>query len=74
MLLTVTNSVKLADFGLAIDLAINSRSGTISAAAPTAMAGTFCFMAPEIIGKMDEPEAYGRESDIWSVNSAKLER
>uniref|UniRef100_A0A914WU18 Protein kinase domain-containing protein n=1 Tax=Plectus sambesii TaxID=2011161 RepID=A0A914WU18_9BILA len=67
LLLTTEKNVKLADFGLAVDLAISSGSVSLSSNAPTTFAGTQYFIAPEAIGKMDQPEAYGRKSDIWSL-------
>ena len=65
MLLTEENNVKLSDFGIAIDLAISSGSVSTTTTAPTSLTGTLLFIAPEIIGKMDQPEAYGTKSDIW---------
>ena len=65
MLLTEENNVKLSDFGLAVDLAISSGSVSITPTAPTSLTGTLLLIAPEIIGNMDQAEAYGTKSDVW---------
>uniref|UniRef100_A0A914VCH3 non-specific serine/threonine protein kinase n=1 Tax=Plectus sambesii TaxID=2011161 RepID=A0A914VCH3_9BILA len=67
LLLTAENNVKLADFGLAIDLAISSGSVTMSSTVPKSLTGTYFFIAPEITGRMNQSEAYSRKSDIWSL-------
>lgn len=67
LLLTADYNVKLADFGLAVDIALRSNSLTNSSHAPTSTAGTYHFMAPEVIRSMGQPQAYGRPADIWSV-------
>ena len=67
LLLTNEYNIKLADFGLAFDLAISSCSVSNPSTAPTSLAGTHLFHAPEIMQKMDQTESYGRKSDIWSV-------
>uniref|UniRef100_A0A914UUR5 Protein kinase domain-containing protein n=1 Tax=Plectus sambesii TaxID=2011161 RepID=A0A914UUR5_9BILA len=67
LLLTAQYNIKLADFGLATDLTLTSRSKTDFSHAPTSCAGTCLFQAPEIIRNMNQPEAYGRKSDIWSL-------
>uniref|UniRef100_A0A914X4R6 Protein kinase domain-containing protein n=1 Tax=Plectus sambesii TaxID=2011161 RepID=A0A914X4R6_9BILA len=61
-----TESIKLADFGLAFNLAVDSHSVTLSDEAPSeenSMCGTFAFMAPEVL----IAKKYGRRSDIWSL-------
>ena len=62
---TGENNIKRSNGGLAIDLAISSGSVSTTTTAPTSLTGTLLFIAPEIIGKMDQPEAYGTKSDIW---------
>uniref|UniRef100_A0A914W030 Protein kinase domain-containing protein n=1 Tax=Plectus sambesii TaxID=2011161 RepID=A0A914W030_9BILA len=67
LLLTTEDNVKLADFGLAINLVIDNGSKTNLSTAPKSFVGTHLFHAPEILQTVNKPEAYGRKSDIWSL-------
>uniref|UniRef100_A0A914X7F0 non-specific serine/threonine protein kinase n=1 Tax=Plectus sambesii TaxID=2011161 RepID=A0A914X7F0_9BILA len=69
LLLTSSFNVKLADFGLAHNLAVDNKSYTMSQSAPCGFAGTVIFAAPEVlIG-----EKYGRRADIWSLGCTLVE-
>uniref|UniRef100_A0A914WFH5 non-specific serine/threonine protein kinase n=1 Tax=Plectus sambesii TaxID=2011161 RepID=A0A914WFH5_9BILA len=69
LLLTRNFDVKLADFGLARDLVVDSELYTMSLSAPSDFAGTFAFAAPEVL--LGRP--YGRRADIWSLGCTLVE-
>lgn len=61
ILLDTNGNVKLADFGTAKEIATNNHGNTV--------AGTACFMAPEVI----RGTGHGLEADIWSLGCCVLE-
>uniref|UniRef100_A0A914VT13 non-specific serine/threonine protein kinase n=1 Tax=Plectus sambesii TaxID=2011161 RepID=A0A914VT13_9BILA len=69
LLLTSNFDVKLADFGLAHNLAVDNESYTMSQSAPCGFAGTVIFSAPEVL--VGRP--YGRRADIWSLGCTLVE-
>uniref|UniRef100_A0A914X240 non-specific serine/threonine protein kinase n=1 Tax=Plectus sambesii TaxID=2011161 RepID=A0A914X240_9BILA len=69
LLLTSSYDVKLADFGLAHNLAVDNESYTMSQSAPCGFAGTVIYAAPEVL--VGRP--YGRRADIWSLGCTLVE-
>lgn len=62
MLLSLDGSVKLADFGTAVQL-------TFQRLRRTTLAGTPYYMAPELIQRIP----YGEKVDVWSVGISIIE-
>uniref|UniRef100_A0A914WL69 Protein kinase domain-containing protein n=1 Tax=Plectus sambesii TaxID=2011161 RepID=A0A914WL69_9BILA len=73
LLLTTQYNVKLADFGLATYLAQSNSLQIYLSNTPSSIAGTYRFTAPEIIINQMTPEAYCRESDVWSLACTLVE-
>uniref|UniRef100_A0A914WYU6 non-specific serine/threonine protein kinase n=1 Tax=Plectus sambesii TaxID=2011161 RepID=A0A914WYU6_9BILA len=69
LLLTNNYDVKLADFGLVHNLAVDSESYTMTLSAPCDSVGTPVFAAPEVL--FGRP--YGRRADIWSLGCTLVE-
>lgn len=61
ILVTETGTLKLADFGC-------SKAHLSNSFSCKSFVGTFCYMAPEVLGK-----GYGTKADIWSAGCTVLE-
>ncbi|KAE9414498.1 hypothetical protein Angca_006024, partial [Angiostrongylus cantonensis] len=76
LLLTISDSVKLANFGLVRDLAIDGFGIAVASDISLDFRGTLLYAAPEILISELGPgnrKAYGKPADVWALGCTLIE-
>ncbi|XGW33271.1 hypothetical protein V3C99_017607 [Haemonchus contortus] len=76
LLLTISDSVKLANFGLVRDLAIDGFGIAVASDITLDFRGTLLYVAPEVLTSELGPgnrKAYGKPADVWALGCTLIE-
>ncbi|VDM60648.1 unnamed protein product [Angiostrongylus costaricensis] len=76
LLLTISDSIKLANFGLVRDLAIDGFGIAVASDISLDFRGTLLYVAPEILISELGPgnrKAYGKPADVWALGCTLIE-
>ncbi|VDL77185.1 unnamed protein product [Nippostrongylus brasiliensis] len=76
LLLTISDSIKLANFGLVRDLAVDGFGIAVASDISLDFRGTLLYVAPEILTSELGPgnrRAYGKPADVWALGCTLIE-
>ncbi|VDO80244.1 unnamed protein product [Heligmosomoides polygyrus] len=76
LLLTISDSIKLANFGLVRDLAVDGFGIAVASDITLDFRGTLLYVAPEVLTSELGPgnrKAYGKPADIWALGCTLIE-
>ncbi|KAK6765265.1 hypothetical protein RB195_025267 [Necator americanus] len=76
LLLTISDSIKLANFGLIRDLAIDGFGIAVGSDISLDFRGTLLYVAPEVLTSQLGPgnrNAYGKPADVWALGCTLIE-
>ncbi|WKY14970.1 hypothetical protein Q1695_000468 [Nippostrongylus brasiliensis] len=76
LLLTISDSIKLANFGLVRDLAVDGFGIAVASDISLDFRGTLLYVAPEILTSELGPgnrKAYGKPADVWALGCTLIE-
>ncbi|CAJ0609722.1 unnamed protein product [Cylicocyclus nassatus] len=76
LLLTISNSIKLANFGLVRDLAVDGFGLAVASDISLDFRGTLLYVAPEVLTSELGPgnrNAYGKPADVWALGCTFIE-
>ncbi|PIO73019.1 hypothetical protein TELCIR_05029 [Teladorsagia circumcincta] len=76
LLLTISDSIKLANFGLVRDLVVDGFGIAIASDITVDFRGTLLYVAPEVLTSELGPgnrKAYGKPADVWALGCTLIE-
>ncbi|EYC35991.1 hypothetical protein Y032_0949g3178 [Ancylostoma ceylanicum] len=76
LLLTISDSIKLANFGLVRDLAVDGFGIAVASDISLDFRGTLLYVAPEVLTSNLGPgnrNAYGKPADVWALGCTLVE-